>query len=1106
MTLFKNLRSLLIFGLVGTNLLVFALSAQSLYRSREQYEMRAQTLTQNISGALAQSISSSIEKIDLTVRTVTDELERELATDGVNTRALNAFLAREARQLPEIIALRVSNAEGLLIAGMEDEGGESVNLADRGYFIYHREHADAALRFSKPFFGRVTHKNIVTFTRRYDYPDGRFAGVIIAVTPVDYFTGLISRFDLGPRGTIILRDSDLGLITRYPPIPENPAGRIGNSEVSKTGRALSESLQTTVTYHTRAGSDGLERIYTLYRLPNAPLIIGAGVASADYLGDWKKEAYQTGALALGILFLSLMSGGLLLRQYNSERRHEQLQRQYEERLRAIMDNASAVIFLKDTQGRYLHVNKRYEDLFHVSNEQLQGKTDFDMFAHEVAQALTRNDQAVIQTGGPIEIEETVPHDDGLHAYISVKFPLRNAAGEIYAVCGISTDITERKKAEAERESLQAQLRDSNETYRAILATSHDGFWQVDDHGRLLDVNAAYCRQSGYTHDELIGLHISDLDAHESEADAIAHNRRIRENGSDQFEAVHRRKDGSLWDVEVSASYSPNQGGQYFGFVRDITERKRAERALKVSEERFRKAFYVSPDAININRLEDGRYVSINRGFTEITGYSEADTIGRTSTELNIWDNPRDRERLVAVLKQEGSVANLDAPFRAKDGSIRYGLMSAAVIDVDGVPHVISVTRDMTERRKFEEAKARLEAQLRESQKMEALGTLAGGIAHDFNNIIAAILGNSELALQDAQAGQPVLRSLEEIHKASVRAKNLVEQILSFSRRQTMERSVISLAPVVEESVRLLRAGLPAGVSLSAHCAPDTPLVLADATQIEQVLLNLSTNAWQAAQGQTRPGLVEVQLDLRECKAEQTKDDGYVLVLGKAGLGRCACLTVQDNGAGMPEGILTRIFEPFFTTKPVGKGTGLGLAVVHGILQEHGASVEVRSVLGEGSTFRICFPEAQTAPAQSDVQAASSAPAHGAGRHVLYVDDDESIVLLMTRLLERQGYKVSGYTDAALALEAARAQPHAFDLAVTDYNMPGMSGIDVARVLKAIRPDLPVALASGYITEELRQQAPVAGVSELIYKPNTITELCETVARLAQKAKPRSNAS
>ena len=273
--------------------------------------------------------------------------------------------------------------------------------------------------------------------------------------------------------------------------------------------------------------------------------------------------------------------------------------------------------------------------------------------------------------------------------------------------------------------------------------------------------------------------------------------------------------------------------------------------------------------------------------------------------------------------------------------------------------LLGITRDITGRKKAEQTHAFMEAQLRESQKMEALGTLAGGVANDFNNILAAIMGNAELARQDVGPGHAALESLEEIRKASRRAKDLVQQILAFGRRQVLERRVMSLSPVVEASVRLMRSTLPAGVSLSVECAPDAPAVLADAAQVEQMLLNLCGNAWQAMQGQEQPAAITVSLAPHLARGTpyegpERRSRGGRVVLRP---GRYACLAVRDTGPGMDRETLSRIFEPFFTTRPVGKGTGLGLAVVHGIVQDHGASIAVQSAPGEGANFRIYFPAA-----------------------------------------------------------------------------------------------------------------------------------------------------
>ncbi len=426
-------------------------------------------------------------------------------------------------------------------------------------------------------------------------------------------------------------------------------------------------------------------------------------------------------------------------------------------------------------------------------------------------------------------------------------------------------------------------------------------------------------------------------------------------------------------------------------------------------------------------------------------------------------------------------------------------------NADGQPmRAVGTTQDITERKQAESERAALEAQLRESQKMEALGTLAGGIAHDFNNAIAIIAGNVVLARQDVGSGHPALRSLDEIVKANNRAKALVQQILAFGRRQMLERKRIALAPVLNESVRLLRATQPPGVTLNLLCAPDAPPIMADASQIQQIIINLCTNAWHAMEGEARPGVLDIHLYAYQ-HLDGAVHGATTYALGDQRPGLYACLVVRDNGTGMDEATQRRIFEPFFTTKPVGKGTGLGLPVVHGIVEGHGACIEINSKRGAGTEICIYFPAAAANGTnagnmrelnKSELPPGAIAPHSSTqGKHILYLDDDEALVILVSRLLQRRGYSVSGYTIPAEALAAVRATPMQFDLVVTDYNMPEMSGLVMAQEVKKIRADLPVAMASGHLTDDLRAQSLDAGVLELIYKPNTVEELCETVERL-----------
>jgi signal transduction histidine kinase len=379
-------------------------------------------------------------------------------------------------------------------------------------------------------------------------------------------------------------------------------------------------------------------------------------------------------------------------------------------------------------------------------------------------------------------------------------------------------------------------------------------------------------------------------------------------------------------------------------------------------------------------------------------------------------------------------------------------------------------------------------QLRQAQKLEALGTLAGGIAHDFNNILGAILGNLSLAHEEALAGQPTQRSLEQIRRAALRARELVQSIQAFSRADTPALSVQQLQPIVEEVLALVRVSLPAGARLRTEIAAEPLHVLADATQLHQVLLNLCTNAWQALQGDA--GTVTVGLQTVVFGADAA---GRPVDLPA---GSYAHLWVSDTGCGIGEDSLERVFEPFFTTKRALGGTGLGLSVVHGIVSAHHGSIGVRSSPGQGSSFDIYLPlRAADAPSPPAAGATERVAPRGQGQRILYIDDDEVMGVLVERLLERAGYRVNAHTSAQAALRAVQADALAYDLVVTDFNMPELSGLDVGRALAALRPELPVLIISGYIFDELPAQARRAGVRGVIRKQHVLEELEAAIAKI-----------
>jgi signal transduction histidine kinase/ActR/RegA family two-component response regulator len=389
-----------------------------------------------------------------------------------------------------------------------------------------------------------------------------------------------------------------------------------------------------------------------------------------------------------------------------------------------------------------------------------------------------------------------------------------------------------------------------------------------------------------------------------------------------------------------------------------------------------------------------------------------------------------------------------------------------------------------ERKRSEVERRTLETQLRQAQRIEAIGQLSGGIAHDFNNILAAIVGNVQLALMDVPADHPVVESLEQIAQASSRAKTLVQQILTFARQRPQQRQVIAAGLVVDESARLLRAIMPASVQLVCNVSKDTPDILADATQVEQVIVNLGTNAWHALDG--KPGRLNIELQ------PAIIDESQARLLTGLKPGRWARLSVSDTGRGMEPEVLERIFEPFFTTKHAGKGTGLGLSVVHGIVQTHGGVVRVSSTPNAGTTFDIYFPDAGSEARQQD-PLPPVVPA-GGGQHVLFVDDEAPLVALNKRLLQHLGYRVTGFTTPSSALTAFLAEPWSFAAVFTDMNMPEISGLQLAVEVLKVRPDMPVVLASGFITDELQAEAIRLGVFEVLHKPVSTAQLGETLSR------------
>jgi PAS domain S-box-containing protein len=782
-------------------------------------------------------------------------------------------------------------------------------------------------------------------------------------------------------------------------------------------------------------------------------------------------------MAIALFFLNAGLHGRLQAELALRAANEHL-RATENRFRLLISGIKdyAIVSL-DPLGNVAIWNAGAQDLTHWTAAEVIGQP-FSVFYSSEEQSAGKPALALATAiaAGRFEEQGWRFRKDGSRFWAEILItPIHDERGQLAGFATLARDRTEHRRSEQAMQEKEAR-------HAAVIGSAMDAVITVDASQRITLFNPAAEKIFGYLERDVLGQTLDRLmpqrfrAGHARHIDNFAQTNITRRRTGEVAPIYGLRSDGEEFPIEASISQAEVQGQRIFSVIlRDVSERSRADEALRQQAKLLDLAPVLVLDRQN-------RIVFWSSSLEKLYGYSREQAVGRISRDLLQTEFPAPIAQIESSLELHGSWEG-ELTQCSRDG-VRVVVNSLWVLyrDSQGQPsRILELNADITARKRAEALQAR-------SQKLESLGTLAGGIAHDFNNILLAISGNAKLAIADLPPGHPIQENLAEITKAASRATDLVRRILAFSRHAEVKRQIVSLQPVVEEALKLVRATFPATISVRASVADPLPAVFADASQIHQIIVNLATNAAHAI-GNTSDGLIEVRLDA----ATLSDDDASPAI--NLPPGEYVRLLVSDNGCGMDRATLERVYDPFFTTKPVGEGTGLGLSVVHGIVKNHEGGITAYSEPGRGTAFRLYFPTA--GPAAPERAQPAEEFARVRTENILYVDDEEPLVALVTRTLKRLGYKVTGQTSPLRAVELFRSNPAQFDAVVTDLAMPELSGFDFAAQLLALRPNLPIIMTSGYVRSEDQERALRMGLRDVILKPDTIEQLGRTLDLLFQ---------
>jgi PAS domain S-box-containing protein len=748
---------------------------------------------------------------------------------------------------------------------------------------------------------------------------------------------------------------------------------------------------------------------------------------------------------------------------------------------SIIQTSPAFYDAVDPQGKTIFMNEAMLSALGYKLSDVVGKDYLEKFIPEEEHNLfLEATGSMISLKNPIVHENRVMTRDG--RTLSVQWQGKAVFkdnGELEFIFGIGINVTEHRRAEG-------LVSFSEKKFQAAFDSSPDPMCIINPANRkIIDANTSFVAWSGYIKEEIIGRTTAELGVWVNKDDPSWFMiELINGNNIQNKEVQLKNRSGEVRGVLLSATLVDVEGTSYiFLLVHDITDLRRAEEKLKVSEERFRKMAESSPEIFWITLPDWTKVIYVSPAFERISGIPCEELYKNPALWLELI-HPDDIGLVLSMAENTQDIEH-EYEFRyvKKDGSIRWirNRRSSICNEQGSIVYLAGIADDITERKQAEEERRVYEARLMRSQKLEAIGTLAGGIAHDFNNILSAIIGNSELLQDEVLKDSTAYESVMEVFNAGCRAKELVKQILTFSRQVETERSPCKIHYIIKESLKLLRSSIPSTITITDRISPSTGFVLADSTQIHQIIMNLCTNAYHAMLphgGTLTVSLEQMYLDALFSSQHPPLCEGEHLRL-----------TVNDTGCGMDSETIKRIFDPFFTTKEKGQGTGLGLSTVHGIVTSLGGAVFVSSAIGKSSTFDVYLPVFIGEP--EELEESEETPEPGNGETILLVDDEEVILNYLKTMLVQLGYKVTGLSSSTEALALFQSAPEKFNLVITDQTMPGMTGSALACEILKIRR-MPIILMSGYSETITPKEVLAQGIEEYIEKPFTRSAIARAI--------------